>query len=206
MSDKLDRFVKLLRQIFELDKSDLNFGIYRIMNIRKEQIDEFLSEKLPKQVKNILEPVADNKGEIRKKMEELKVQAARFGANIEQDKEYLTLKEQLQSSTDISSLETDVYSYLYNFFNRYYDEGDFISKRRYKESVYSIPYEGEEVKLYWANHDQYYIKTTENFRDYSFISDDFTVHFMLIDATTEQNNNKETNGNKRAFMLFTEND
>jgi adenine-specific DNA-methyltransferase len=205
MSEKLDRFVDLLRKIFELDKSDLDFGIYRIMNIRKGQIDEFLSKTLPEQVKKILESVADNKDEIRKKMAARKAQAVSFDVGVEKDKEYLSLKEQLLASADISALETDVYTYLYNFFNRYYDEGDFISKRRYKEGVYAIPYEGEEVKLYWANQDQYYIKTTENFKDYSFVSDGVTVHFMLVDATTEQNNNKE-NGKKRAFMLFTEND
>jgi adenine-specific DNA-methyltransferase len=175
------------------------------MNIRKGQIDEFLSKRLPEQVKAILEPIAVNTYEIRKQMAELKTQADRFDANVESNKEYIALKEQLSSSADISALETDVYSYLYSFFNRYYDEGDFISKRRYKEGVYAIPYEGEEVKLYWANHDQYYIKTTENFKDYSFVSDGITVHFMLLDATTEQNNNKE-NGKKRVFMLFTENE
>ena len=206
MSEKLDRFVDLLRNIFELDKSDLDFGIYRIMNIRKAEIDKFLSEKLPLEVRNILEPVADNKEEIQKKMSELKTQAERFKVDVEKDKEYQALKEQLLSSSDLSALETDVYSSLYNFFNRYYEEGDFISKRRYKEGVYAIPYEGEEVKLTWANQDQYYIKTTENFKDYSFISDGITVHFMLVDATTEQNNNKEDSKRKRAFMLFTENE
>ena len=97
-----------------------------------------------------------------------------------------------------------MYSALYNFFSRYYDEGDFISKRRYKEGVYAIPYEGEEVKLYWANQDQYYIKTSENFKDYTFTAGGYTVHFLLVDATTEQNNNKETDDKKRQFMLFTE--
>lgn len=82
--------------------------------------------------------------------------------------------------------------------------GDFISKRRYKEGVYAIPYEGEEVKLYWANQDQYYIKTSENFKDYTFVFDGITVHFRLVDATTEQNNNKESKDSKRTFMLFTE--
>ena len=76
--------------------------------------------------------------------------------------------------------------------------------RRYKEGVYAIPYEGEEVKLYWANQDQYYIKTSENFKDYTFTAGDYTVHFLLVDATTEQNNNKEDKDKKREFMLFTE--
>ena len=33
---------------------------------------------------------------------------------------------------------------------------------------------------------------------------DHTVHFRLVDATTEQNNNKESKDKKRVFMLFTE--
>ena len=64
--------------------------------------------------------------------------------------------------------ESDIFSHLYTFFRRYYDEGDFISLRRYKEGVYAIPYEGEEVKLHWANADRYYIKTAEYFHDYAF--------------------------------------
>ena len=101
-------------------------------------------------------------------------------------------------------METDVYSALYAFFSRYYEEGDFISRRRYKEGVYAIPYEGEEVKLYWANQDQYYIKTSENFKDYTFEFDGIAVHFRLMDATTERDNNKETGDSRRTFQLFRE--
>ena len=43
-----------------------------------------------------------------------------------------------------------------------------LAKRVYKPGVYAIPYEGEEVKLHWANSDQYYIKTNEYLRDYAF--------------------------------------
>ena len=89
-----------------------------------------------------------------------------------------------------------------SFFRRYYNEGDFLSLRRYKEGVYAIPYEGEEVKLHWANADQYYIKTTEYFRDYTFsVPDGRRVHFKLVEADTEQNNNKPANGQERRFIL-----
>ena len=37
--ERLERFVKLLKEIFELDKSDLDFGIYRVMNLRKARIE-----------------------------------------------------------------------------------------------------------------------------------------------------------------------
>ena len=50
--------------------------------------------------------------------------------------QYLQLQKQLAEGADLAALETDVYSALYSFFNRYYEDGDFISKRRYKEGVY----------------------------------------------------------------------
>lgn len=212
MSAKMDRFITLMKGIFELDKSDLDFGIYRIMNIRKTEIENFLSEGLPAQITETLAPFAQNDTiEIKKQIAEIEEQAAKFGMSLDSlpddnqmKQKYTSLKSQLACGTDLSALESDVYSALYNFFSRYYDEGDFISKRRYKEGVYAIPYEGEEVKLYWANQDQYYIKTSENFKDYTFLVGDYSVHFRIVDATTEQNNNKESDDSKRVFMLFTE--
>ena len=211
-NERLDRFTKLLKEIFELDKSDLDFGIYRVMNLRKAKIEAFLSDDLPKMVKKTLEPFAQgNKEEIRSQMTQIEENVAGMGMTVDalpdtapMKQKYIQLQKQLAEGTDLAALETDVYSALYSFFNRYYEEGDFISKRRYKEGVYAIPYEGEEVKLYWANQDQYYIKTSENFKDYTFVSDGITVRFRLVDATTEQNNNKESKDAKRTFMLFTE--
>ena len=211
-NERLDRFTKLLKEIFELDKSDLDFGIYRVMNLRKNQIEEFLTQRLPKMVQETLAPFAQgSKEEIRAQMTQIEESVAGMGMTVEalpetapMKQKYIALQKSLAEGADLSALETDVYSALYSFFNRYYEEGDFISKRRYKEGVYAIPYEGEEVKLYWANQDQYYIKTSENFKDYTFVFDGITVHFRLVDATTEQNNNKESNDTKRTFMLFTE--
>lgn len=210
-NERLNRFIDLLKGIFELDKSDLDFGIYRIMNIRKDEIERFLNDGLPKKVTEVLKPFATaGKDELLKRKEAIEKQAFDLGIEIANSpklaEEYAEVNKALAGGTDLAALETDVYSALYSFFSRYYDEGDFISKRRYKEGVYAIPYEGEEVKLYWANQDQYYIKTSENFKDYVFTAQDWTVHFNLVDATTEQNNNKETDDKKREFMLFIENE
>ncbi len=57
--------------------------------------------------------------------------------------------------------------------------------------LYAIPYEGEEVKLHWANHDQYYIKSSENFKNYSFkTTDGKKITIQLKEVSTEQNKNK----------------
>ena len=211
MSEQLERFITLLKGIFELDKSDLDFGIYRIMNIRKKEIEKFLTEGLPQKVQDALKPFATDTAAAEARIKEIEAQLggsasiAALPQTVPMVKEYAELKTLLAKGVDLSGLEADVYSHLYSFFNRYYEEGDFISKRRYKEGVYAIPYEGEEVKLYWANQDQYYIKTSENFKDYTFIAEGYTIHFKLVDATTEQNNNKESADSKRVFMLYTEN-
>lgn len=116
------------------------------------------------------------------------------------------LKTQTAAGTDISAMENEVFSHLAKFFSRYYEGGDFISKRRYKDDAYAIPYSGEEVKLYWANADQYYIKTSEYFKNYSFVlpTSRRKVHFVLRDADTEQNNNKAANNMERRFQLCEE--
>jgi adenine-specific DNA-methyltransferase len=77
--------------------------------------------------------------------------------------------------------------------------------RRYKKDVYAIPYEGEEVKLHWANADQYYIKTSEYFKNYRFkLNNGKSVVFELIEASTEQNNNKTQGDKERRFALYSE--
>lgn len=212
MNDRQQRFIKLLEEIFEINKSDLDFGIYRILNIKRKEIEDFFRNRLPALIEKELAPFASaGNAEIHKRISEIEQQLGgkeiigSMPDSVPLVAEYRKLQSQFASAFDMAALESDVYSALYSFFNRYYEEGDFISKRRYKEGVYAIPYEGEEVKLYWANQDQYYIKTSENFKDYTFMAEDITVHFRLVDATTEQNNNKESENDKRVFMLFVEN-
>ncbi|MFA5597551.1 MAG: DNA methyltransferase, partial [Pusillimonas sp.] len=97
--------------------------------------------------------------------------------------------------------ENEVYSHLLRFFSRYYDKGDFISRRRYKADTYAVPYSGEEVVLHWANKDQYYIKSGEYFSNYSFnLNDGRRVNFKLVSADTAKDNRKDTDQN-RLFAL-----
>ena len=41
----------LLKELFQLDQADLDFGIYRIMNQRRDDITRFLNKELLLQVK-----------------------------------------------------------------------------------------------------------------------------------------------------------
>ena len=204
-----ESFKKKLEEIFMMDHAELDFGIYRIMNQKRTDIQRFLDSELLPQVKQVLE--GNNGGEADKAKKRMAEIAASVGGNIEvlpkgtpiRD-EYDKLEAQLSQSADTEAMQAEVFSHLATFFSRYYDGGDFLSKRRYKDNTYAIPYNGEEVKLYWANSDQYYIKTSEYFRDYTFVlpTSRKKVHFVLKDASTEQNNNRAANNMERRFALY----
>ena len=165
----VQKFMEILAEILQLDHAELDFGIYRIMNQKRKDIEAFLNNRLVPEVTTIL-------------------------------------KANASEETDFAAMENEVFSHLAKFFSRYYEGGDFISKRRYKDDAYAIPYSGEEVKLYWANADQYYIKTSEYFKNYAFRlpKSRRKVHFVLRDAETEQNNNKAANSMERRFQLCEE--
>jgi len=200
----IDKLRAKLSELFQLDQADLDFGIYRIMNAKRDEITRFLDQDLLPQVKAAFkEYKSSDKAEIQKELDKIIEGAKAAGVDPEQAPKVKELRRRLaEEAMDITALENEVYDHLHNFFSRYYDEGDFISQRRYKEGVYAIPYEGEEIKLYWANHDQYYIKTSAYFRNYAFcLPDGRRVHFKIIEADTEKDNVKATNGKERRFFL-----
>lgn len=193
-----------LREIFQLDRTDLDFGLYRIMNLKSEEVSKFIEEDLLPQVKNGLKEYSNfDYAEIQSELEKTIEQSKELGLSDEQIEnlpKIKDLKSKLVSVISTDKLENEIYSDLYNFFKRYYSEGDFMSLRRYKEGVYALPYEGEEVKLHWANADQYYIKSSETFSNYTFKIRGKKIRFEVVDATTEQNNNKDDKN--RRFRLY----
>ena len=206
MSQNLEKLKILLAELFQLDQAELDFGIYRIMNTKREEIVRFLDRDLLPQVREAFQAYeAENRGAVEAELAEAIEKAKELGVDPETTQKVKEIRAQLAQAVDVTALENEVYSHLYNFFRRYYQEGDFISLRRYKEGVYAIPYEGEEVKLYWANHDQYYIKTSEYLRNYTFkLPSGKRVHFKLVEADTDKDNNRAPNGNERRFILSQE--
>ena len=214
MADNKVKFQLLLRELFQFDCADLDFGIYRIMNHKRGVIEKFITEELPKTIAEELErgtlatqsqAAKELKEVAREVTETLGGNALDADGNLAETfhglplgKKYLIMKSKAGGGSGREALEANIFNHLNTFFSRYYQDGDFISKRRYsKRQRYAIPYNGEEVYLYWANNDQYYIKTAEHFHDYTFTSSGVTAHFKLQAASVEQNNVK---GDKRFFI------
>jgi adenine-specific DNA-methyltransferase len=210
MSKKFEKLKTLLKELFQLDHPDLDFGLYRIMHAKAAEVTQFLERDLLPQVKEEFgQYKTADKAEIEQQLAKAIEQAEALGADPDSLPKVKELRAKLtDDAVDLNALESEVYDHLYSFFRRYYSEGDFLSKRVYKPGVYAIPYEGEEVKLHWANADQYYIKTSEYLRDYAFRlrpddeANPMRVHFRLVDATEgEHGNVKAAEGKDRIFIL-----
>jgi len=219
--DAIQKFQNLLYELFQFETSDLDFGIYRILNYKQDQIKKFIEEDLKSKVESAFARYKDERlsnislrlGEEKEKIVqslgkeaftptgELKEQFK----NTPLGKEYLSIKEQKDEVEAIDDIKLQVFNDLYSFFSRFYEEGDFVPQYRYsiKGHKYAIPYDGEEVKLYWANNGQYYTKTGVLFRDYTFKADDYKVIFRVVSAKEELSSNKATK--QRFFTLDDEN-
>lgn len=215
MAEEKEKLQKLLRELFQFNSADLDFGIYRIMNFKRDAIEKFIEKDLIKAVEKGIgtgvlasqsEAVAKLK-EVESKIHETLGDKALTGDGVLVDayrdtplgKQYLELQAQISGAQSKTSLEVAVFNHLYTFFNRYYDNGDFLSKRRYsRKEKYAVPYNGEEVYLHWANSDQYYVKTGEYFSNYSFKSPfGVTTHFVVLTVDIEKDN---IQGDKRFFV------
>jgi adenine-specific DNA-methyltransferase len=221
-NESLRKLKNHLRVLFQFDSAELDFGIYRIMNYKRKEIENFIENDLIGAIekefekykvqnqKELLEKIEEKRKEIRKLEKELGEKILKNG-EIEEKfkdkpfaKEYIELKKRIEEIDITENIQSQVFNDLYNFFSRYYEDGDFISKRRYssKQHKYAIPYSGEEVKLYWANFDQYYIKTGEIFKDYEFNLKGWKFVFRTVLADVEAGNVK---GNRRYFLLSSDN-
>jgi adenine-specific DNA-methyltransferase len=216
MNSSLEKFKNFLKELFQFELADLDFGIYRVLNYKREQVGEFINDKLPGIVKSAFEKHKSDltqnlEQEFKNVLEEIR---RNFGENaisytgelVDNFKntplaqKYIRIKEQKDTFQRIEDIENQVYNDLYNFFSRFYEDGDFIPQYRYsKDPKYSISYNGEEVKLYWVNADQYYIKTGILFRDYTFKAGSYKIIFRTVSAREEINSNKSTK--HRFFVL-----
>ena len=210
MSERYKKLKSLLLELFQLDQPELDFGFYRVMRVKSAEVSRFLDEDLLPQVKTAFSKYrAADKVELEKDLITAIAQAQGLDIDPDTSPRVKDLRARLKSgAVDIGALESEVYDHLFSFFRRYYSEGDFLAKRVYKPGVYAIPYEGEEITFHWANKDQYYTKTSEVLRDYTFRlrPDDegwpMRVHFRLADAVEDEHGNvKAAVGKDRVFIL-----
>ena len=229
--DRKQRFIDLLHELFQLDKPELDFGLYRIMHAKSDQLSRFIREDLAQSIEEaFVEQGEQQLAAMRQEIEEKRRQAEELGAP---DPDSAPAVKQARAAYDVAKREqsasADVYDHLYRFFSRYYDKGDFMSRRHHvaendsRAAPYAVPYDGREVYLHWANKDQYYVKSSETLANFTFelgkaiqkemqrrglqpsldlgvTQDAYKVHLRVVDAAEgEHNDVKEST--ERYFII-----
>jgi adenine-specific DNA-methyltransferase len=235
MTSAFEQFKDFLREMFQYDSNDLDFGIFKILKLKRKYIEQFISGDGPDdlratvarelaRVENTdveaafmwLEPYCEDLGKrTREAWQALKrdplnpdlkakLEAAIVAldedtdkAESARDKVALWVAGQDRSSANI---EERLYNYLLNFFELYYQNGDFGYNSR-AANAFKVPYEadydGSDTFFHWKHKDSYYIKTGASFPSVKCEVAGKKLEFRLETGadseaeTTAQNNNKD---------------
>ena len=214
---KREEFQFLLRSLFEFDRADLDFGIYRVMNLKSKLIDEKLIKGIDEIVEAELSRLIGRARSARKK--DLDAAREKITAAFGKDaldargklrdnkktplgREYAEAKARAEAVAATAGAQIEIYNHLLQFFSRYYADGDFVSqKRASSRGTYALSHNGEEVRLHWANRGQYYIKNADRFAAYGFLAGDCRARFAVCEARDLPRDDSKESDKRHYFPL-----
>ena len=219
--NSIEQLKFFLKEMFQFNANDLDFGIYRIYNLKRKEIENFIDgtdelclepiiNKTLELVSNIEKTVEltslttylkkfnqeslvnDPAGNFQK-IEQLILQ---FGAD-DAEKENLTAT--LNSSTKefniTDEIKDKIYNHILGYFEMYYSNGDFGYNNR-SRSLYKVPYEadydGNDTMFHWKHKGSLYIKTGASFNAIKFKIKHLNKEFELRLETNEESTEEGT--------------
>ena len=204
--------------MFQFNENDLDFGIYKIYNLKRKHIEGFIDGEgvndLTPTIQNILKEVnlENQKNDaldlhnflkgINKEslLEEPEKNYDRIKGQLELDLEDENEKSKLidtlnnlKNSEGIADdLKDKIYNHILGFFQMYYSNGDFGYNDRSRD-LYKVPYEadynGSDTMFHWKHKGSLYIKTGTSFNAIK-----FELNGKKIEYRLETNENSEEEG------------
>ena len=128
---KKQKFIDLLHELFQLNQPELDFGLYRIMHAKSGQIKAFIENDLSREIDDAFASGGDDKVvELKAAYEQARAQAKEFGIDDpDANPKVKEAKEAYDAAREGGDDPSDIYDHLYRFLSRYYDKGDFLSRR-----------------------------------------------------------------------------
>ncbi len=201
MRTEFDQLREFLKEMFQFEDHDLDFGIYRIIRLKRRFIEGFIDGEGEGSLRAVVTKAL--KGEHSARQETscnwLKSFGALFGeigrpvwraveenpndeAAVSRFKKLFDMpgvtdsqREQAEVQLKIfletrrlstAELEVRVYNHLLNFFELYFQNGDFGYNNRAASAFkvsYETDYDGSDTLFHWKHKDSYYIKTGNGF-------------------------------------------
>jgi adenine-specific DNA-methyltransferase len=226
VESSIDQLKYFLKEMFQFNSNDLDFGIYRIYNLKRKEIENFIDGK----DNNCLEPIILKTLELVANIEKdvelstLRTYLKKFNQedllnSVQENYEQLELfiktnknqdeREELMNTLKTSSKEfniTDeikdkIYNHILGYFEMYYSNGDFGYNNR-SRNLYKVPYEadydGTDTMFHWKHKGSIYIKTGNSFNAIKFKLKHLDQEFELRLETNEESSDEEVarNNNK----------
>src|SRR5450756_306325 len=114
----------LLNELFRFDRSDLDFGIYRIMNLKRDQVQHFIDVDLLPQIRQVLERTGkEQNGDIETQLNKAREAAKAAGlTNPDDAPKVKELLGKYRVGQSVEEQEHQVFGHLFEFFRRYYKD------------------------------------------------------------------------------------
>ena len=216
----IDQLKYFLKEMFQFNSNDLDFGIYRIYNLKRKEIENFIDGRdnnclepiilktlelvvnIEKDVEMVtlrtylkkfnLETLANEPAVNFQKIEQAIIQ---FGTD-ESEKENLltTLKTSSKEFNITDEIKDKIYNHILGYFEMYYSNGDFGYNNR-SRNLYKVPYEadydGTDTLFHWKHKGSIYIKTGNSFNAIRFKLKHLDQEFELRLETNEESSDEE---------------
>jgi adenine-specific DNA-methyltransferase len=218
--NSIDQLKFFLKEMFQFNANDLDFGIYRIYNLKRKEIENFIDGKDEQCLEPIINKTLELVSNIEKQVEltSLTAYLKKFNqeslvndpaGNFEKiqqlilnfgtdDAEKDSLTAALSSSTKefniTDEIKDKIYNHILGYFEMYYSNGDFGYNNR-SRSLYKVPYEadydGNDTMFHWKHKGSLYIKTGNSFNAIKFKLKHLDKEFELRLKTNDESKDEE---------------
>jgi adenine-specific DNA-methyltransferase len=218
--NSIDQLKFFLKEMFQFNANDLDFGIYKIYNLKRKEIENFIDGKDEKCLEPIINKILELVKNIEKQVElktlyaflkesnkqnllndpagnfeKIQQLIINFGEN-DSEKENLTTA--LNASTKefniTDEIKDKIYNHILGYFEMYYSNGDFGYNNR-SQNLYKVPYEadydGNDTMFHWKHKGSLYIKTGNSFNTIKFKLKHLDKEFELRLETNAESKDEE---------------
>lgn len=224
--NSINQLKYFLKEMFQFNANDLDFGIYRIYNLKRKEIENFIDGKddqcLEPIISEALKEVKNNsrkaelieletylktlnRQDLLNDVEDNYSQLELFiKANIDETKKKELLVSLVNATKELNitdEIKDKIYNHILGFFEMYYSNGDFGYNNR-SRNLYKVPYEadydGSDTMFHWKHKGSLYIKTGNSFNAIKFKLKHLDKEFELRLETNDDSTSEEVarNNNK----------
>lgn len=224
MSKSIDNLKYFLKEMFQFNENDLDFGIYKIYNLKRNHIESFIDGDNPNDLAPTIEETLKEVNLANQQTDAIDLynflktlnQDSLLNdpeANYKQLELFISTEQNQDKKTKLTEtlntlsksegitdeLKDKIYNHILGFFQMYYSNGDFGYNDRSRD-LYKVPYEadynGSDTMFHWKHKGSLYIKTGTSFNAIKFELNGKKIEYRLETNENSEEESTSQNNNK----------